>query len=106
RAFFNSNDIAGGLGRALDDGSSFYSLSFRPTAQLADGSYHTIKITTHRKGVQLRYRKGYYALDARERDTVANNVDKLLVEQALLDQQTLSTGLPLMAQVDAARPDV
>jgi hypothetical protein len=106
RAFFNNNDIAGGLGRALDDGSSFYSLSFRPTAQLADGSYHTIKITTHRKGVQLRYRKGYYALDARERDTVANNVDKLLVEQALLDQQTLSTGLPLMAQVDAARPDV
>lgn len=106
RAFINNNDIRNELTSAMKDGSAYYEAAFRPGSASADGSYHTINVKTSRKGVKLRFRKGYYALDGRDRDAYLQGAEQFMVEHALLDQRTLSTGLPMMAQVDASNPRI
>jgi Ca-activated chloride channel family protein len=40
---------------------SQYSIAYRSTNPVADGSWRQIKISCKRKGIDLRYREGYYA---------------------------------------------
>ena len=61
-AFFNSNDIMGAVRHAIDDGELTYLLGFYPSHGQWDGSFRDIKVTVDRPGVQVRYRKGYFAL--------------------------------------------
>ncbi|HWZ42169.1 MAG TPA: VWA domain-containing protein [Candidatus Saccharimonadales bacterium] len=63
RAFYNRNDIEVGIGSSIDDGSTYYSLSYYPDNKVWDGRFRRIEIKTSRPGVTLRYRLGYYALD-------------------------------------------
>lgn len=63
RAFYNRNDIETGIGSSIDDGSTYYALSYYPDNHAWDGRFRKIEIKTTRPGVNLRYRQGYYALD-------------------------------------------
>ena len=63
RAFYNRNDIETGIGSSIDDGSTYYALSYYPDNRVWDGGFRKIEIKTTRPGVTLRYRQGYYALD-------------------------------------------
>lgn len=63
RAFYNRNDIETGIGSSIDDGSTYYALSYYPDNHVWDGRFRRIEIKTTRPGVNLRYRLGYYALD-------------------------------------------
>ena len=59
-AIVNSNDIAGGLRRAVADLSSYYLLGYYSTGKL-DGKFHAITVRVKRPGVQVRARRGYLA---------------------------------------------
>jgi hypothetical protein len=61
KAFYNRNDLATGVRAALDDSREVYVLTYSPQPFAADGAYHRIRVQTSRRGVQLRYRLGYYA---------------------------------------------
>ncbi len=61
QAFYNTNDIAGSARRALSDGQLTYSLGYYPDHGKWDGKFHEIKIHVNRPGLQIRYRKGYFA---------------------------------------------
>ncbi len=57
----NSNDLYGGLRKIADSQSFYYVLTYASPAAKSDGRYHKIKLEVSRPGVNLIYRKGYYA---------------------------------------------
>ena len=61
RVFHGSNDVAALVRGAMDDAREGYLLTFVPKDYLEDGSFHNLRITSSRKGVDLRYRPGYVA---------------------------------------------
>jgi VWFA-related protein len=63
RAFFNRNDLEVSLRTSLDDGSSYYTLTYYPDNKDWNGKFRIISIKAARPGAKLRYRLGYYALD-------------------------------------------
>jgi VWFA-related protein len=61
RAYMNTNDLKSAIRRAIDDSQVTYVLSFYPSHQTWDGSWHPLKVTCARRGVELHYRTGYFA---------------------------------------------
>jgi VWFA-related protein len=63
KAFYNRNDLEVSLRTSLNDGSTYYTLTYYPDNKDWNGKFRTISIKTTRPGASLRYRLGYYALD-------------------------------------------
>ena len=62
RAIVNRNDIAAGMRQIVRDTSSYYLLGYNSTQAPSDGRFHEIKVRVKRPGIQVRARKGYWAL--------------------------------------------
>ncbi len=67
KAYYNRNDIDNALGDGIRDGSTYYILGYYPESKKWDGKFRKIQVKTRRKGIALRYRTGYFAVD-READ--------------------------------------
>ena len=65
KAFYNSNGIREAIEIAVEQGSNYYTLSYRPTNTLYDGKFRKIKVQLAEKGYTLHYRQGYFADEAR-----------------------------------------
>jgi VWFA-related protein len=83
RSFKNSNNLALGLKTSIEDGSTYYTLSYYPDDKKWDGQFRTIHVKSSRPGITLRYRLGYYALDPEkiskeDSDAVAENFSRSL----------------------------
>jgi VWFA-related protein len=61
-AYYNTNDISGAIRKAIDDSVSSYVLAYYPSHNNWDYSFRSISVKVARKGLQLRYRTGYYAI--------------------------------------------
>ena len=61
RAIVNSNDLVKGLGQMLKDASSYYLLGYTASSP-TDGKFKQIRVKVKRPGLQVRARKGYWAL--------------------------------------------
>jgi VWFA-related protein len=59
-AIVNSNNLAAGIKRAVDDLTSYYLLGYYSTGKL-DGRFHSITVRVKRPGVAVRARRGYQA---------------------------------------------
>lgn len=66
RAIVNRNDLDGGLRQIIRDSSAYYLLGYNSSQAPADGKFHEIRVRVKRPGVQVRARKGYWALTAEE----------------------------------------
>jgi VWFA-related protein len=64
RAIVNRNDVAIAMKQIVRDSSSYYLLGYNSTLAAADGKFHEIRVRVRRPGVQVRARKGYWALSA------------------------------------------
>jgi hypothetical protein len=62
RAIVNRNDLATGMTQIVRDTSAYYLLGYNSTQAPADGKFHEIKVQVKRAGIQVRARKGYWAL--------------------------------------------
>ncbi len=62
RAIVNRNDLEGGLRQVVRDSSSYYLLGYNSANTAPDGKFHEIKVRIRRPGVQVRARRGYWAL--------------------------------------------
>jgi VWFA-related protein len=63
RAFYDSNDLDAAVREALADGSTYYLLGYYPENKKMDGRFRTIRVRVNRPGVEVRHRRGYFALD-------------------------------------------
>ncbi len=64
RAIVNRNDLTAAMKQIVRDTSAYYLLGYNSIAAPTDGKFHEIKVRVRRPGVQVRARKGYYALTA------------------------------------------
>jgi VWFA-related protein len=62
-AYSETNDLATAVGKAIDNGANYYSISYIPPNTKYDGAYHKIDVKVDRPGVSVVFRKGYYADD-------------------------------------------
>ena len=62
RAIVNRNDLALGMKQIMRDSSGYYLLGYTSSRAPTDGKFHEIKVNVKRRGVNVRYRKGYWAL--------------------------------------------
>jgi VWFA-related protein len=66
RAIVNRNDLAKGMQQIVRDSSGYYLLGYNSTQAPQDGKFHEIRVRIKRSGVQVRARKGYWAMTATE----------------------------------------
>src|SRR5688572_26253472 len=64
RAIVNRNTLAQGLAQIVRDSSFYYLLGYNSTQAQNDGKFHEIKVRVKRSNVDVRARKGYWALTA------------------------------------------
>ena len=62
RAIVNRNDLAAGMKQIMRDSSGYYLLGYTSSRAPTDGKFHEIKVNVTRRGVNVRARKGYWAL--------------------------------------------
>ncbi len=92
----DTNDLGGGLRKVDQDLHSYYLLAYTPKNGDFDGRFRQIEVRVKRPGCDVRYRKGYYAVDA--------NFDEPLLEYeapavAVLQKGETPETLPLHASV-------
>jgi len=62
RALVGTNDFTSGFRRIVEDNSAYYVLGYHQTDAKRDGKFHEITVRVKRPGVEIRARRGYYAL--------------------------------------------
>jgi VWFA-related protein len=60
-AVVNTNDVAGGLAKVVNDVSAYYLLGYYSTNTKFDGRYRRIQVKTAQQGVTIKARRGYLA---------------------------------------------
>ncbi|MBI2834878.1 MAG: VWA domain-containing protein [Acidobacteria bacterium] len=66
RALVGRNDMENALRQVVRDSSAYYLIGYNSSQAPSDGRFHEIKVRVKRPGVQVRARKGYWALTAEE----------------------------------------
>jgi VWFA-related protein len=94
-AYYNSNDISGSIRKAIDDSVSSYALAYYPTHDNWDYSFRSINVKLARKGLQLRYRTGYYAIP--DSDDASELRDQLISNAIRSPIQMMDLGLEVRA---------
>jgi VWFA-related protein len=84
-AFKNSNDLALSLKTSIEDGATYYTLSYYPENKNWDGRFRTIRIKSNQEKINLHYRQGYYAV----------NPEKLMKEDTDAAGENFSRALQL-----------
>jgi VWFA-related protein len=95
RPFFNTNDLASSIRKAVDDSRVSYVLGYYPTNDKWDNRFREINIKVARSGVHLRYRTGYLATPANPTNVKRN---ELLTSDAIRSPlQLIDLGLEVRA---------
>ena len=107
RVCFNNNDLSECVKRAIGDSSSYYELSYYPSDKNWHGEFRRIFVKTTRPGVQLSFRKGYFARDFDSSISVkdakdSKDVDTYVSQAACSD---FLTSTSIMVQASAVPPD-
>lgn len=61
QAYINTNGLKEAVAHAVENGSSYYTIAYTPTAENFNGQYRKIQVRVENGGYQLAYRQGYYA---------------------------------------------
>jgi hypothetical protein len=63
KAYMNENEIRQGVSLAVSDEKASYALGYYPENKKWDGKYRNIKVKVAQAGTEVRYRKGYFAIE-------------------------------------------
>ena len=66
RAIVNRNDLTLAMKQIVRDSSAYYLVGYSSTLAASDGKFHEIKVRVKRPGIQVRARRGYWALTSQE----------------------------------------
>ncbi len=75
RAAYNTNDLTRAIRHALDDSRVTYTLGYYSTDEAQDGKFREIHVKVDRPHIDVRYRKGYFALKPPEDTAKARKDD-------------------------------
>jgi VWFA-related protein len=89
RAFVRSNDLAGSIGRAMNDSAEYYQLSYYAKPGTKPG-WHTVSVKVREPHVEVRSRRGFLVPVAGK---PAEPADELA---AILGSPVVLTGVPLV----------
>lgn len=62
-AYYQTNDLAGAVDEAMENGSTYYAMTYAPSNMKLDGGLRKIRVTLKEPGYKLSYRTTYYADD-------------------------------------------
>jgi len=99
RTFYNRNDIDVGVRTSIDDGSTYYSLSYYPTNRSVDDKFRKIQVKVSRPDVKLQYREGYYATGSNPARRESVDTAATTFSNALLLEAPNATGVLFQAAV-------
>jgi VWFA-related protein len=102
RYFGNGNDLDQAIQSALRESSSYYMVGYYPSKKKWDGKFRNIKLQVDRQGTQLRYRRGYFAVNPT--DWRKDNGERILTA-ALSANSLPSTEVTFMARALPPQPD-
>ncbi len=94
-AFDNSNDLALGAAKAIDDGANYYTLTYTPSGESTKEGFRHINVKVAGNDYKLSYRRGYFT-DHNSRITAPSAPTKLEGSPLM---QALKVGSPLPSQV-------
>ena len=100
-ALVNTNSFAEGFQRIVEDNSTYYLLGYN-TPPKYDGRFHDITVRVKRPGLEVRARKGYYALKANPAETGGPEPDVL---RDLLASPMPMSGLTMRVDSSVFRGD-
>jgi VWFA-related protein len=83
QAFYNTNGIEDSIRKAVEDSAITYTLGFYPADESVDGKFHKLAVKVDRKGldrkgIDIRFRNGYFAAKAGEDPATPPTVTQLL----------------------------
>jgi VWFA-related protein len=99
RAFINTNDLAQAIRSAVEDAAVTYTLGFYAEPEALDGKFHPLKVHLNQGHMDVRYPKGYYAIQ----DAPAPETKARLVEAVKSPLEAAS--IHLVARVERVKPD-
>jgi VWFA-related protein len=97
RAAVNTNDLGGAVRRAIDDARVTYTIGYYPSDETQDGRFRDIRIKVNRPHLDVRYRKGYFALKP---PNPADNKTRQAETRAAVWSPLESTAIALNARAD------
>lgn len=100
KTYMNQNEIKLGVSLAAADGKASYAIGYHPENKKWDGKYRNIKVKVAHGDTEVRYRKGYFAIDSfSEKNT---NYEQNVA--AVLTFNAPATEVSFMAQAKPAEP--
>ena len=89
-ALYGRNDVDLEIGRSIRSGSSFYTLSYRPSNDSSDPQkYRKIKVTVDHPGLTIAARSGYYVEQPVARVNLLSPQQKIVADMLLADRSTM-----------------
>lgn len=98
RAFLNANAIGRAVGRAMDDSRVSYVLGYYSSRPEGDFKFRKIDVKVNRNGLDVRHRKGYFALPPAPRDAKT----RLTALERVMQSPIVASAIALTAQIDRA----
>jgi VWFA-related protein len=109
RTLYGRNDVNNEIATAIADGSSFYTLTYRPTIPVDEvQKFRRIVVTVDRPGIKVIAREGYYPRSgAPAKPFDAQNPSKTLVRDLIAADSSAMVydGVPLRLQPSPTDPD-
>jgi VWFA-related protein len=95
KAYFNTNDLAEAVEKAIDAGSNYYTVAYSPSNRDWKGEFRKIQIKVGAGGLKAAYRRGYFA-DEPKTAATASNPKPSIAEPAAYDlmQAAMMAGAP------------
>jgi VWFA-related protein len=101
KAYYNSNDIATGFKRAVDDSSSYYLIGYYLDTHNTKPGWRKLQVKVGRKDAGVRARTGFLVTNATMNPGLSQEADLGLALLSPFD----STGIPLSVQWAGMAPD-
>ena len=106
RTLYGRNDVDAQIGTAIRDGSSFYTLTYRPQTPATNlNKFYRIKVTVDRPGLTVTTREGYYLQFGPGRIDPVKPSRRLLSDLAAADSSTMAyDGVPMTLEASPTDP--
>lgn len=99
-AYYNRNEIKDGIALAAADEKASYEIGYYPENKKWDGKYRSIKVKLSRGDTEVRYRKGYFAIEPGP--TKDHNFEQDVAAALLVNAP--ATQISFMAQAKPSEP--